>query len=35
VLVECERVTGLENQARHDFARGDDPVEVFRRYERF
>jgi hypothetical protein len=23
------------NKARHDFARGDDPVEVFQRYQRF
>jgi 4-hydroxy-4-methyl-2-oxoglutarate aldolase len=35
VLEECERIKGLENQARHDFARGDDPVEVFKRYRRF
>lgn len=35
VLEECERIKGLENQARHDFARGDDPVEVFQRYKRF
>jgi len=35
VLEECERIKGLENQARHDFARGDDPVEVFKRYQRF
>jgi len=35
VLLECERIRGLEDQARHDFARGDDPVEVFQRYERF
>jgi 4-hydroxy-4-methyl-2-oxoglutarate aldolase len=35
VLYECERVKGLEDQARHDFARGDDPVEVFQRYQRF
>jgi regulator of RNase E activity RraA len=35
VLTECERIKGLENQARHDFARGDDPVEVFQRYKRF
>jgi len=35
VLQECERIKGLEDQARHDFARGDDPVEVFQRYHRF
>lgn len=35
VLQECERIKGLEDQARHDFARGDDPVEVFQRYKRF
>jgi 4-hydroxy-4-methyl-2-oxoglutarate aldolase len=35
VLHHCERIKGLENQARHDFARGDDPVEVFKRYKRF
>ena len=34
VLLECERIKGLENQARKDFARGDDPVEVFLRYKR-
>ncbi len=35
VLEECERIKGLEDQARHDFARGDDPAEVFQRYKRF
>lgn len=35
VLEECERIKDLEDQARHDFARGDDPVEVFQRYQRF
>jgi regulator of RNase E activity RraA len=35
VLEHCERIKGLENQARSDFARGDDPVEVFKRYKRF
>jgi regulator of RNase E activity RraA len=35
VLEECERIKGLEDRARHDFARGDDPVEVFQRYQRF
>lgn len=35
VLEECEKIKGLEDQARSDFARGDDPVEVFQRYRRF
>jgi len=35
VLEHCEKIKGLENQARSDFARGDDPVEVFKRYKRF
>jgi regulator of RNase E activity RraA len=35
VLEECERIKGLEDLARRDFARGDDPVEVFKRYQRF
>lgn len=35
VLEECERIQGLENKARVEFARGDDPVEVFKRYQRF
>lgn len=35
VLEECERIKLLEDQARHDFDLGDDPVEVFRRYNRF
>jgi len=35
VLLECERIKGLESQARADFARGDDPVDVFQRYKRF
>ena len=35
VLLECERIKELENQAREDFARGDDPLEVFQRYKRF
>jgi regulator of RNase E activity RraA len=34
VLEECERVKGLEDCARTEFARGDDPVEVFKRYKR-
>lgn len=34
VLTECERVIGIENKARVEFARGEDPVEVFQRYKR-
>lgn len=34
VLIECERVMGIENTARGEFARGDDPVEVFERHKR-
>jgi 4-hydroxy-4-methyl-2-oxoglutarate aldolase len=34
VLLECERVIGIENAARADFGRGDDPVEVFKRHRR-
>lgn len=34
VLLECEGIKGLEDQARNDFARGDDPFEVFQRYKR-
>ncbi len=34
VLHECERVMGVEDRARDEFARGDDPVEVFRRHKR-
>lgn len=34
VLTECERIKELEDQARVEFARGDDPVEVFKRYKR-
>lgn len=34
VLEECERVKGLEDCARTEFARGDDPVEVFKRCKR-
>jgi 4-hydroxy-4-methyl-2-oxoglutarate aldolase len=35
VLERCECVKGLEDQARVDFASGEDPVEVFQRYKRF
>jgi regulator of RNase E activity RraA len=31
VLCECEKLSGVENKARVEFARGDDPVEVFQR----
>ncbi len=34
VLVECERVMGIEDCARAEFARGEDPVEVFKRHKR-
>jgi regulator of RNase E activity RraA len=34
VLVECERIIGIEDNARIEFARGDDPVEVFQRHKR-
>lgn len=34
VLVECERVMGIEDCARVEFARGDDPVAVFERHKR-
>ncbi len=34
VLEECERIKGLEDLAREEFARGGDPVEVFLRYKR-
>lgn len=34
VLTECERISGVESEARADFARGEDPVQVFQRYRR-
>ncbi len=34
VLTECERIVGIEDAARSEFARGDDPVEVFERHKR-
>jgi 4-hydroxy-4-methyl-2-oxoglutarate aldolase len=34
VLAGCERIVGLEAEARADFARGEDPVQVFQRYRR-
>lgn len=35
VLEECQQVKVVEDKARIDFARGDDPLEVFERYNRF
>jgi regulator of RNase E activity RraA len=34
VLEECERVMRIENVAREEFARGEDPVAVFERHKR-
>jgi 4-hydroxy-4-methyl-2-oxoglutarate aldolase len=34
VLLECERVMGIESEARVEFARGDDPVAVFEKHKR-
>jgi 4-hydroxy-4-methyl-2-oxoglutarate aldolase len=34
VLEECERIIGIEDVARGEFARGDNPVEVFERHKR-
>lgn len=34
VLEECERVKGIEDLARVEFARGEDPVAVFERHKR-
>jgi regulator of RNase E activity RraA len=34
VLEEAERIAGIEDAARVDFKRGDDPVEVFKRHRR-
>lgn len=34
VLEECERVMSIENVARQEFARGEDPVAVFERHKR-
>lgn len=34
VLAECERVMGIEDCARVEFARGEDPVAVFERHKR-
>jgi regulator of RNase E activity RraA len=33
VLSEGERISGIEDKARREFARGDDPVEVFKRLQ--
>jgi len=35
VLNKCEEIKSLEDKARVDFARGDDPLDVFKRYHRF
>jgi 4-hydroxy-4-methyl-2-oxoglutarate aldolase len=34
VLLECERIVGIEDHAREEFARGEDPVAVFERHKR-
>jgi 4-hydroxy-4-methyl-2-oxoglutarate aldolase len=34
VLEECERIVGVEDLARVEFERGDNPVEVFERHKR-
>lgn len=34
VLEECERIKGIEDVARTEFANGEDPVEVFERHKR-
>lgn len=34
VLNECERVMGIEDVAREEFARGEDPVAVFQKHKR-
>jgi regulator of RNase E activity RraA len=34
VLQECERVKGVEDTAREEFVRGEDPVAVFERHKR-
>lgn len=33
-LEECERIIGIEDIARGEFARGDTPAEVFERHKR-
>lgn len=34
VLLEAERIAGIEDAARVDFKRGEDPIEVFKRHRR-
>ena len=34
VLVEAERIGGIENAARVEFKRGDDPLEVYKKHRR-
>jgi len=34
VLTKCEDIMGIEDAARIDFERGDDPIEVFKRHKR-
>lgn len=34
VLVEAERIAGIEDAARVDFKRGDDPIEVYKKHKR-
>jgi 4-hydroxy-4-methyl-2-oxoglutarate aldolase len=34
VLIEAERIVGIEDHAREEFARGEDPVAVFERHKR-
>jgi 4-hydroxy-4-methyl-2-oxoglutarate aldolase len=34
VLLEAERIAGIEDAARVDFKKGEDPVEVFKRHKR-
>lgn len=34
VLTECERISGIETAARVEFARGENPVEVYQRHKR-
>ncbi len=34
VLVEAERIAGIENAARVEFKRGDDPLEVYKKHKR-
>jgi regulator of RNase E activity RraA len=34
VLLEAERIAGIEDAARSDFKKGDDPIEVFKRHRR-